>query len=98
MARVLPSRNDVRVVNVAINGLGRIGRATLKIVMDTPALNLVAVNDLADAEALAYLLKHDTVYGGYDRPVDANGNKIIVGGHHVRCCEKNHPTGSHGSR
>ena len=57
--------------NVAINGLGRIGRATLKIVMQSPALNLVAVNDLADAETLAYLLKHDTVYGRYDKPIEA---------------------------
>ena len=47
--------------NVAINGLGRIGRATLKIIMDTPELNLVAVNDLAGSDALVYLLRYDTV-------------------------------------
>ncbi len=48
---------------VAINGLGRIGRATLKIVLDMPELELVAVNDIASPDNIAYLLKYDTVYG-----------------------------------
>jgi glyceraldehyde 3-phosphate dehydrogenase len=42
---------------VAINGLGRIGRAALKILLDADGLDLVAVNDIADADNLAYLLK-----------------------------------------
>ena len=42
---------------VAINGLGRIGRAAFKIILDTPELELVAVNDLVPADNLAYLLK-----------------------------------------
>jgi len=42
---------------VAINGLGRIGRAILKVAIDEPALELVAVNDLADVENLAYLTR-----------------------------------------
>ena len=53
---------------VAINGLGRIGRAALKIVLDTPELELVAANDIASPENLAYLLKYDTVYGRYEQP------------------------------
>lgn len=48
---------------VAINGLGRIGRATFKIVLDTPGLELIAANELAPLEDVVYLLKHDTVYG-----------------------------------
>ena len=50
---------------VAINGLGRIGRALLKVVMEEPSIELVAINDLVDAENLAYLLRFDTVYGRY---------------------------------
>jgi glyceraldehyde 3-phosphate dehydrogenase len=46
---------------IAINGLGRIGRSVLKIVLDTPDINLIAVNDLLPSESLAYLLKFDTV-------------------------------------
>lgn len=48
---------------VAINGLGRIGRATLKILLDNPELDLVAVNDLVEPENLAYMLRFDSVYG-----------------------------------
>ena len=54
---------------VAINGLGRIGRAALKILLDADGLDLVAVNDIADADNLAYLIKYDTVYGRYHRDV-----------------------------
>lgn len=57
-------------LKVAINGLGRIGRATLKIVLENPAaLRLTAVNDVLTADNLAYLLKFDTVYGRWDRVV-----------------------------
>ena len=56
---------------VAINGLGRIGRATLKIVMDTPGLDLVAANDIGASDNVVYLLKYDTVYGRYEKTVEA---------------------------
>ena len=49
---------------VAINGLGRIGLATLKIVMDTPGLDLVAANDIGASDTVEYLLRYDTVYAG----------------------------------
>jgi glyceraldehyde 3-phosphate dehydrogenase len=61
--------------NVAINGLGRIGRATLEIVMDTPDLHLVAANDIGTSESVEYLLRYDTVYGRYDRPIQATDSK-----------------------
>jgi glyceraldehyde 3-phosphate dehydrogenase len=57
-------------VKVAINGLGRIGRAALKLILDTPELELVAVNDIGSLENMAYLIKYDTVYGRYERDVD----------------------------
>ena len=59
--------------NAAIKGLGRIGRAALKILLDTDGLDLVAVNDIADVDNLAYLLRYDTVYGRYHRTVNAVG-------------------------
>ena len=55
---------------VAINGLGRIGRAILKLVIDEPSFDLVAINDLVDVENLAYLLRFDTVYGRYSKVCD----------------------------
>lgn len=68
---------------VAINGLGRIGRALLKLVIDEPAFALVAVNDLANADTLSYLLRFDTAYGRYSRPVMAEGDDLIVGGKRI---------------
>jgi glyceraldehyde 3-phosphate dehydrogenase len=67
---------------VAINGLGRIGRATLKILMDTPGLDLVAANDLGASDAIAYLLKYDTVYGRYETTVEATDDGTLTIGQH----------------
>jgi glyceraldehyde 3-phosphate dehydrogenase len=69
---------------VAINGLGRIGRATLKLVLEEPALELVAVNDLTEVENLAYLLRFDTVYGRYSKAVAVDGHDLVVAGHKLR--------------
>jgi glyceraldehyde 3-phosphate dehydrogenase len=68
------------VAKVAINGLGRIGRAAFKIILETPEFELVAVNDLVPVDNLAYLLKYDTVYGRYDRPVEHDSDALIVDG------------------
>lgn len=69
---------------VAINGLGRIGRATFKIVLDTPGLDLIAVNDIAPVDNLAYLLKYDTAYGRYERSVDVQDGGLVVGSKRVK--------------
>lgn len=69
--------------NVAINGFGRIGRAFFKLAITKPELNIVAINDLGDLEDLAYLLRHDSVYGNYDKEVstlEENGQKYLVVG------------------
>jgi glyceraldehyde 3-phosphate dehydrogenase len=63
---------------VAINGLGRIGRAALKILLDADGLDLVAVNDIADADNLAYLIKYDTVYGRYHHEVRADDGALVI--------------------
>ena len=64
---------------IAINGLGRIGRAAFKILLETPELELRAVNDLNTAEDLAYLLNYDTVYGRYHKKVTAASDGLNVG-------------------
>jgi glyceraldehyde 3-phosphate dehydrogenase len=64
---------------IAINGFGRIGRAAFKIILDSPELEMVAINDIAPADNLAYLLKYDTVYGRYPQPVTVEGNNLVVG-------------------
>lgn len=65
-------------MRVAINGLGRIGRATFKILANTPELELVAINDPASPDNLAYLLNHDTVYGRYHIRVKADQDALTM--------------------
>ena len=65
---------------VAINGMGRIGRAALKIILDTPGLELAAVNDLMPLDNLVYLLKYDTVYGRYGKKVEIKDGALAVDG------------------
>ena len=68
---------------VAINGLGRIGRAVLKIILDTQGLELVAVNDIVSADNLAYLLRFDTVYGRYGKSVESKGGALVIDGREI---------------
>lgn len=65
---------------VAINGMGRIGRASLKLILDNPDLELVAVNDIAPIDNIAYLLRYDTVHGAYEKEVTANAKELVIGG------------------
>ena len=76
---------------VAINGLGSIGRAALKILLDADGLDLVAVNDIADAENLAYLIKYDTVYGRYHREVSAVEGALEIDGRRIRAFSERDP-------
>jgi glyceraldehyde 3-phosphate dehydrogenase len=76
---------------VAINGLGRIGRAALKIILDTPELELVAVNDIVPADNIVYLLKYDTVYGRYEKSVETDGSSLTIDGKNYDLYEKKDP-------
>ena len=76
---------------IAINGFGRIGRAAFKIILDTPGLEMAAINDIASAENLAYLLKYDTVYGPLRESVRVAGDSIVVGGEPIRILSEPDP-------
>jgi glyceraldehyde 3-phosphate dehydrogenase len=65
---------------VAINGLGRIGRAALKLAVAQPELDVVAVNEIGSLENMVYLLKYDTAYGRYERQVEAVDGKLVIDG------------------
>ena len=78
-------------MKVAINGMGRIGRAALKLILETPQLEVVAVNDIVDIDGIAYLLKYDTVYGTYSKPVSADGNILKVGDASIQYFSKRDP-------
>ena len=76
---------------IAINGFGRIGRASLKVIMDTPELDVVAINDLLTIENAAYLLKYDSAYGIYNKNVIADGEYLKVGDKKIRYISVKNP-------
>jgi len=76
---------------VAINGLGRIGRAVLKIILDTPDLQLIAVNDPATVDNIAYLLRYDTVYGRFRGTVDISGDDLKINDNIIRVLSQKKP-------
>jgi glyceraldehyde 3-phosphate dehydrogenase len=77
---------------VGINGFGRIGRQSLKAMIErTPDVEVVAVNDLVDAEMNALLFKHDSTYGQYPGEVRAGDQSIIIDGREIRILAEKDP-------
>ncbi|OHA59638.1 MAG: type I glyceraldehyde-3-phosphate dehydrogenase [Candidatus Vogelbacteria bacterium RIFOXYD1_FULL_46_19] len=76
---------------VAINGLGRIGRAFLKLALKRPEIELVAVNDLADLDNLVYLLKYDTAYGRSKLDLEVGEGKLLIGSHQIKVLQEKDP-------
>lgn len=78
-------------INVAINGLGRIGRTALKLIMDNPDMQLVAINDLTSLENLVYLLRYDSVYGRYHKAVRVVDGNLDIDGQLIRAFNDSDP-------
>lgn len=76
---------------VAINGLGRIGRAFLKLSLDRPEVEVVAVNDLGDIDNIAYLLKYDSVFGKFAGQVDVAHDKLVINGRPITFLSEKEP-------
>ena len=77
-------------ITIAINGFGRIGRGLFRILLEREDINVVAINDLADAKTLAHLLKYDSIHGRLSQNVSAEGDNIVVDGRSFPL--KNHST------
>ena len=77
---------------VAINGLGRIGRLALRQLLSASGVRVVAVNDLASAATLAHLLKYDSVHGQWQIPVAVDGEQLLLGDHRIRVFNEAHPS------
>nr|WP_315224740.1 glyceraldehyde 3-phosphate dehydrogenase NAD-binding domain-containing protein [uncultured Flavobacterium sp.] len=69
---------------IGINGFGRIGRAALKIIWDTPELEVVGINDLMTIENAVYLLKYDSIYGRFDKDITIQEDHIVMDGKSIR--------------
>ncbi|KAF0822591.1 type I glyceraldehyde-3-phosphate dehydrogenase [Cytobacillus firmus] len=78
-------------VKVGINGFGRIGRVVFRAALKNPNVEVVAVNDLTDANMLAHLLKYDSVHGTLNEEVTVDGDYLVVGGHKVKVLAERDP-------
>ncbi|MDF8335063.1 type I glyceraldehyde-3-phosphate dehydrogenase [Novosphingobium cyanobacteriorum] len=80
-------------IKVAINGFGRIGRNVARAILERPeaGLELVSINDLADAKANALLFKRDSVHGAFSGEVSVDGNDLIVNGKRIQVTAERDP-------
>ncbi|MDN3666007.1 type I glyceraldehyde-3-phosphate dehydrogenase [Algibacter miyuki] len=78
-------------IRVAINGFGRIGRRVFRLLQNHKKIEVVAINDLADAKTLSHLLKYDSVHGLFNGTVSSDENHIIANTKKVALLNNNHP-------
>lgn len=78
-------------VKVGINGFGRIGRNVFRQSLKNDKVEVVAVNDLTDANMLAHLLKYDTVHGKLEEEISVNGSNLVVGGREIKVLSERDP-------
>ena len=73
-------------IKVGINGFGRIGRMVFRAAVKNFGndIQIVGINDLLDADYLAYMLKYDSVHGRFDGTVAVEGNNLVVNGNKIR--------------
>ena len=76
---------------IAINGFGRIGRVFLRTVINHPDIEIVAINDLADVQTMAHLLKFDSVHRTFKGSVSSSNNLLLVDGHKIHYCSESKP-------
>ena len=79
-------------VKIGINGFGRVGRQVLRIGLKEDLLDFVAINDLADAKALAHLFKYDSVHGKYKGEISVDGDYLIVDGKKIKVFSERDPS------
>jgi len=78
-------------IRVALNGFGRIGRRVFRLLHEHPELEVVVINDLADAKTLSHLLKYDSIHGIFNASITSNDNHIIVNNKSIPLSNYSHP-------
>jgi glyceraldehyde 3-phosphate dehydrogenase len=79
-------------IRVGINGFGRIGRQTLKALLERhPDIEVVAINDITDTQTNAHLLRYDSTYGRFPGEVGVDGNDLLVNGRHIKVVAQRDP-------
>ena len=78
-------------IKVGINGFGRIGRLVFRAMTERENIEVVGINDLIDAEYMAYMLKYDSVHGKFKGEVSVEGNNLVVNGKTIRVTAERDP-------
>ncbi len=78
-------------INIGINGFGRIGRTLFRLLNDHPHLNVVAINDLANARTLAHLLKYDSIHGVWNNGITHDPDGILINGKKIPLTNESSP-------
>ncbi|WP_312081918.1 type I glyceraldehyde-3-phosphate dehydrogenase [Epilithonimonas hominis] len=78
-------------IKVGINGFGRIGRLVFRAMAERSNIEVVGINDLIDAEYMAYMLKYDSVHGSFKGEVSVQGNNLVVNGKAIRVTAEKDP-------
>ena len=78
-------------IKVAINGFGRIGRRVFRLALQHPQIEIVAINDLADAKTLSHLLKYDSIHGVLNETISSDNSHIIINGASIPLYNQPHP-------
>ena len=78
-------------VKIGINGFGRIGRLVFRAAINRPGVEIVGINDLFDADYLAYMLDYDSTHGKFKGTIEAQGNTLIVNGKKIRVTAEKDP-------
>ena len=86
----LTKRNN-KMIKVGINGFGRIGRFVFRAAQKRSDIEIVGINDLLDAEYMAYMLKYDTMHGRFDGTVEVKDGHLVVNGKTIRVTAEKNP-------
>ncbi|WP_424495015.1 type I glyceraldehyde-3-phosphate dehydrogenase [Salinimicrobium sp. GXAS 041] len=79
-------------IRVGINGFGRIGRNLFRLLLDHPHIEVTAINDVADAQTLAHLLKYDSIHGVLHRDISTTGSTIVIDAMEFLVSAAKHPS------
>ena len=78
-------------VRIAINGFGRIGRMTTRVLLKNENIEIVAINDLADNATLAHLFKYDSIHGRFDGSISSDEQNLIINKKNIKCLSEKDP-------
>ena len=78
-------------MKIAINGFGRIGRMTMRVLLENPEIEVAAVNDLTDINTLAHLFRFDSAHGKFNGTVTIEGEYLVINGQKVRMLSERNP-------